>query len=224
MELQNISATLRETGGKGPVRRVRAKGLVPGTLYGGADSPVSLALETRAFDQLVHGRGGEHAVVQINIQPQADLSTPALLKSVQREPISGKVLHADFLRIRLDERIETVTPIVLVGQARGVVDGGVLDHQLRELEIECLALETPEKIEVNIVELTIGHSVLVNQLTVPEGVKVLSDPDRPVVTVHAPRVAETAAEAAPVEGGEGKTEPEVITSKADKAKEKEKAD
>lgn len=222
MELQNLSVNVRQTGGKGAARRTRARGGVPGVLYGGAGGSVPLLVERRAFEHLVHGRYGEHAVVQLEVAEEPALNTPALLKSVQHDPVSGIIMHADFMRIRLDERIQTVTSIQLVGQARGVVDGGVLDQQMRELEIECLALETPERILADVSDLGIGHSLTVAQLVVPEGVTVLSDPNRPVATVHPPRVLEVAA--APVEGAEGEApaEPEVITSKADKSEEKEK--
>lgn len=223
MELQYLNVSLRDGSGKGPARRTRAKGLVPAVVYGGEGDVVSINIDRRVFEQLVHGRYGEHAVVQLEVKERPEVSSPALLKEVQHHPVNGRIVHADFMRIRLDERIQTVASVVLIGQARGIVDGGVLDHQMREIEIECLALEVPEKIEVDITELTIGHSITVSALNIPEGVTVLSDPDRPVVTVHAPRVAEV-AEAAPVaEAAEGeKAEPEVISkSKEDKEKEKD---
>jgi len=212
---------VRQSGGKGPARRTRAHGRVPGVLYGGEGGSVPLMLDRRAFEHVVHGRYGEHALVQLDVEGEPALNTPALLKSVQHHPVSGAILHADFMRIRLDERIQTVTTVHLVGHARGVVDGGVLDQQMREIEIECLALEVPEKIEIDVTDLAIGHSVTVAQLVMPEGVTVLSDPERPVATVHPPRVVEVAA--APVEGAEGEApaEPEVITSKSEE-KEKEK--
>jgi large subunit ribosomal protein L25 len=126
------------------------------------------------------------------------------------------------MRIRLDERIETVVPIRLVGQAPGVIEGGVIDHQLREIEVECLALEVPEEIVVDVSGLALGDAIHVRELNIPENVTVLSDADRPVVAVHVPRAVK---EAEAVEGaaeGEGAAEPEVISKeKAEKEKEKE---
>ncbi|MBP8129784.1 MAG: 50S ribosomal protein L25 [Candidatus Hydrogenedentes bacterium] len=222
MELQNLSVSVRQGGGKGAARRTRAQGKVPGVLYGGTGGSVPLLVERRSFEHVVHGRYGEHAVVQLEVTEEPALSTPALLKEVQHDPISGVIVHADFMRIRLDERIQTVTAIQLVGQARGVVDGGVLDQQMRELEIECLALETPERIVADVSDLGIGHSLTVAQLVVPEGVTVLAEPDRPVATVHPPRVLEVEAPAAEGVEGEGAKEPEVVGGKAEKTEDKDK--
>lgn len=212
MELQYLNVSLRDGSGKGPARRTRAQGLVPAVIYGGEGDAISVNIDRRLFEVLVQGRYGEHALVQLEVKDRPEISSPALLKDVQHHPVNGRIVHADFMRIRLDERIQTVASVVLIGLSRGIVDGGVLDQQMRALEIECLALEVPEKIEVDITELGIGHSITVSGLTVPEGVTVLSDPDRPVVTIHAPRVAEVTEAAVEAVAAEGeKSEPEVIS-------------
>ena len=126
-----------------------------------------------------------------------------MLKAVQHHPIRGEVLHADFMRIRLDERIQTVVPLVLAGQAKGLVEGGILDHQLRELEIECLALEVPEQITVDVSDLGIGDVIHVADVHVPATVTLLTGTDRAVVAVLAPRVVEEAAVSEEVEAAEG---------------------
>ncbi len=230
MELQNLSVSKREGKGKGSSHQTRVKGLIPGVVYGGGQDPLHIVVNTKVFEKLLHGRFGEHAVVQLEVEGAPDLNSPALLKQVQRHPLKEHVLHADFLRIRLDERIETVVPIELTGQAAGVVEGGVLEHQLREVEVECLALEVPEHILVDVSRLNIGDSVHVSDLIVPEGIKVLTDPERPVASVTVPRAmveaapAEAAAEGAEGEGekkeGEGEKKKE---EKAEKKKE-EKAE
>ena len=224
MELQSLKASTRMAGGKGVARQARAQGALPAVLYGGDQGPVSLKLDLHQFDLLVHGRGGEHAIVQIEVQDEPAFSTPALLKAIQRHPARGNILHADFLRIRLDERIATIVQIRAVGQPIGVIEGGVLDQQLREVEVECLALEVPDEIVVDISGLHIGDSIHAGQLTPPENVTILTDPERPVVAVHAPRVVkEEAPEEAVVEGeGAEAAGPEVITEKKGKEKEDEK--
>jgi len=180
-------------------------------LYGGKKDPVSIQLELRELERLLHSRSGEQAVVQLDMTDEPDLSCPALLKNVQHHPIRGDILHADFVRIRLDERITTLVPIELSGRARGVAEeGGVLDHQLRELEVECLALEVPELIAVDVTELSIGDSLHVSDIVVPANVTVVTEDDRAIVAVHAPRVIqaeeEEEAEAEAAEEGEGAPE------------------
>jgi large subunit ribosomal protein L25 len=195
MELQTLKAATREQRGKGAAGRERKAGRVPSVLYGGGGESVSLKLDAREFDRLI-GSGGVHAIVQLEVEDQPDLSSPAMLKAVHHHPVRGEVMHADFQRIRLDERITTIVSLELIGQSKGAVEGGVVDFQLREVEVECLALEVPEKIEVDISELGIGDSVHVEQLRAPANVTIVTDPTRSIVAVHAPRVIKTAEEEA----------------------------
>jgi len=206
MELPNLTVSIREGKGKGAARRVRRGGEVPGMVYGGGREPVSVIINLKEFQRLLHGGAGEHAVLQLVVTGRPELGSPALLKMVQRHPVSENILHADFLRIRLDERIQTFVPTAIVGQAKGVVDGGVLEQTLREIEVECLALEVPAQITVDVSELGIGDSIHVSQLVPPEGVRILTEGDRTVVSIHVPRVIREAveeAEAVPAEGEEG---------------------
>jgi large subunit ribosomal protein L25 len=207
MELHKLAISPRNEGtGKGAIHRLRESGQIPVVLYGGEKNTVSGQVDAKEFTHLIHGRGGEHAIVQLECEDQPDLNSPAMLKAVQHHPVRGEVLHADFQRIRLDERIHTVVSIVLTGQAKGVVEGGVLDHQLRELEVECLALEVPEQISADISDVAIGEGIHVSDLQVPANVTVLTEPERAVATVLAPRVVEEAVaegEEEAVEGEEG---------------------
>jgi len=195
MELQTLKATTRPHSGTGPSRRDRRAGEVPGVLYGGGKEAVSLKVNSREFDRLVHS-GGEHAVVQLSVDEAPDLSSPALLKAVHHHPVRGDILHADFQRIRLDERISTLVPLEFTGHCKGLVEGGVLDYQLREIEVECLALEVPEHIAVDVTDLGIGDSLHVEQIQAPANVTIVTDLARSVVAVHAPRVIKTAEEEA----------------------------
>jgi len=188
MELQSIKVSTRAVGGKGAATKIRATGFLPAVLYGGDKEPVSLKLNLHRFEQLVQGRGGDHAIVQIEVENDPEANTPALLKAVQRHPAQGNILHVDFLRIRLDERISTVVPLHLVGQPVGVVEGGIVDQQLHELEIECLALDVPDELVFDISDLGIGESIHASQITVPDNVTLLTDPERAAVAIHAPRV------------------------------------
>ncbi|MBI5092133.1 MAG: 50S ribosomal protein L25 [Candidatus Hydrogenedentes bacterium] len=221
MELQSMKVIVREASGKGPARQTRREGTVPGVLYGGGQDPVSLKVDLPALRRLIHD-GGAHAVVQLDVEGKPSLSSPALIKAVQYHPVNGKVVHADFFRIRLDTKITTSVPITLVGQARGVVEGGVIDPQLREVEVECLALEVPHEIKVDVSNLGIGDSIHVSDLVAPESVTIITEAERPVVTVHAPRAIK---EETPVEGEVAAgAEPEVIGEKKKDEKEDDSKD
>ena len=207
MELQDLSVMARTPQNKGAARRTRAQGLIPGIIYGGQDQPAAVMVNERVFMHLLQGRYGEHAVLKIAVEGKPELDTTVMLKGLQHHPVSGAVQHIDFLRIRLDEVIQTSVPVEATGQARGVVEGGVLDHVLREVQVECLALDVPEKFVVDISDLGIGDNVTVADIAVPENVKVLTDLESSVFAVHAPRVAE---EAAAGEGEEQAAEPELV--------------
>jgi large subunit ribosomal protein L25 len=206
MEILKLNVDARDAGGKGPARQARMAGTIPGILYGGGKDPAPLTINLREFDHLVHGKGGEHAVVELQCE-DSNVQGPALVKAVQHHPVRDTIMHADFQRINLDENIKTVVPIVLVGRAAGQVEGGVVDHTLREIDVECKALEVPDKIEVDITEMNIGDRLHLSDLTIPEGITLLTELSRTVATVHQPRVVEeeTTTEEG-VEGEEGATE------------------
>jgi large subunit ribosomal protein L25 len=210
MELQQLKASLRDGAGTGIARETRRGGDVPGIVYGGGADPVNIRLDQREFVSLLHGKRGEHAVVQLEVDGKPDLNTPAVIKEVQHHPVIGTVIHADFQRIRLDEKIITPVAVALQGQPVGVVDGGILDHQLREVEVECLATSIPEELPVDVTGLAIGDSVHVSDLVAPEGVEILTDSARTLAAVLVSRITKAAEEeeaaaeeaAAAAEGGE----------------------
>lgn len=209
MELQQLSVSLRESSGTALARRARLRGFVPAVIYGEGKEPVHIEISAWTLSNLLQGKLGEHALVQVDVTENPELNGPAMIKAVQHHPVKGDVLHADFLRIRLDEKIHTFVPVRLEGQAKGVVEGGLLDHQRREIEVECLALDVPEFFLVNVSELEIGDSVHVSDLELVEGVKILTETSRVVVAVHAPRVVEeeVAEELAEGELAEGEEAP-----------------
>lgn len=195
MKVETLRVATRQDTGKGAAYRLRQTGQVPAVLYGGNAAPVSLRLDRREFEQLLHRHTSEHALVQLEVADGPELSCPALVKAVAHHPVRGDIVHADFQRIRLDQRITTMVPIVLTGHAVGVTqEGGIMDHQLRELQVECLALEVPDQIEMDVTELHIGDSLHVADLVAPANLAIVTDPERTVVAVHAPRVVRAAAE------------------------------
>lgn len=216
MEIQTLKVTKREQLGKGNAGRSRRDGFVPAVVYGLQTESVSLTVDARELEILLQGKQGEHAIVELEVEGQPDLNGPALMKEVQRHPVSEHLVHADLLRIDLTKKIHIMVPVRLEGVAPGVIEGGVIDHQSREIEVACFPLEVPEAIIASVAELEIGGNLHVSDLVVPEGIEVLTDGDRAVAAVHAPRVVLEAEpevdelaegeEAEGEEGEEGKTE------------------
>ncbi len=190
MDIPVLKTYLRETKTKGEVKKLRREGKIPGILYGSNENLVSVYVEGREFNKLLAHVEGKHPVVKLEIEDNSYLDTPALIQEIQRHPVKWNIIHVDFLRIRLDQKIHTFVPVVLVGQAEGVKMGGVLDHQLREIEIECLALQVPPHIEVDVTNLGLGKSIHVSEIVPPEGVRILTEKDRVIVSIHVPRSLE----------------------------------
>lgn len=214
MELKTLSVSSRAVGTKGMAHAVRRAGRVPGVLYGGGKESVSLDVDGKEFDRLLHSAAGTHPIVSLVCEDQPSVNTAAIVKSVQRHPLKYNPTHVDLVRIRLDETIRTTVPVELTGRCKGVAEGGLLEHQVRELEIECLATNVPGVVSLDITELMIGEAYYVSMLSLPEGVTVLTDSELPVASVHMPRVsaseaaAAAAAESAPEAAAEPKEQAE----------------
>ncbi len=206
MELETIKVRTRVRTGKGGARQVRREGDVPSTLYGGEGGPVDLRIELRQISNLVHGEWGEHAIVHMEVEDKPEASHSAILRDVQHHPVRGTITHADFLRIDLDTPIDTVVPVIPIGRAAGVIEGGILDHQLREIHVRCLPLDVPKAIEVDVTELELGQNLHVSDIVPPENVEFLTPARYAVVAVlqsRLTRTAEDTAAGAALEGEEG---------------------
>jgi large subunit ribosomal protein L25 len=212
-----LSVEVREHTGKGMGRRLRAGGRIPAILYGRGRESVPISLDPRLLEKLLAtSDAGMNTLIDLAVAGRSDLAGKVVLvKELQRHPVRGSLLHADFYEVDLTKTIEVSVPIHVVGTAAGVaLDGGILDQALRELEIECLPRAIPDQIDVDVSALMIGQSIHVRELALPEGVKLLSDPDLSVVSVVAPAAeivpevaaAEVAPEVegeVPAEGAEG---------------------
>lgn len=194
MELETLQVKKRDNAGKGVARKVRALGHIPAVLYGGKGGQVSLSLQLHNFERMLHRHTGSHAIINLEIEGAPEMNTPAMIKSIQRHPVRSQIVHADFLRISLDERIHVSVPLRLKGQCKGVVAGGMLDQQLHDVELECLALQAPEFVAVDVTNVNVGESVHVSDLPLPEGVVARTPADRTIVTVHLPRAAKAASD------------------------------
>lgn len=185
MENLSLSVDKRALTGKSGARAVRRAGSIPGVVYGIKDS-TPLAIPPQELEALLGTRAGANVVFQLNVEGEAASERPVIVKELQRDPMRGDIIHADFLEIRMDEKIEIAVPLSLAGEAPGEKMGGTLSQLLRELEISCLPNAIPEHVEVDISEVEIGDVIHVRDLELPEGVELVADPDDPVFTVMVP--------------------------------------
>jgi large subunit ribosomal protein L25 len=194
-----LTATPREIEGSRANRRLRRAGRVPAVLYGGEGEPKHFSVDARELRQALLASG---AVIELDVGGE---TATAVVKEQQRDPVRGDMLHVDFVRVRMDVAIQAVVPLELVGaeDAPGVREGGVLEQQLREVNVEALPAEIPEAVRHDVSGLEMGATLHVSDLTAPEGVKILDDPETVVASVTLPRVE--------VEEPEGvETETEVV--------------
>jgi len=204
-----VAAETRTETGKNVNRRLRTRGLIPGVLYGAKSEATPVSVSPKEIGSILRSATGENTLFDLEL---GGSRRKVILKEFQLEPIKGRLLHADFYEVALDKAIEVKVHIELAGLPVGVkVQGGVLDFVTRELEIECLPTDIPEKIVVDVSELELGKLIRVSELKVSDKVKVLTDPGLVIAHVVTPRAEEVApaAEAAPAEG-EAPAEPEVI--------------
>jgi large subunit ribosomal protein L25 len=202
----NLQAATRTSKGKGAARALRRQGKVPGVIYGHGREPESVAVDTAALNKMLVGISAATTIVDVAVDDRAPVK--ALIREIQRDALRpAEILHLDLYEVQADEQITLEVPIRLTGIPDGVRNfGGVLDHVLRELEIEVLPRDIPEHVDLDVTALTIGHSLFVRDIQVANA-RVLNDPDTPVCTVVAPRTEEAPA---PVTEEPVTTEPELI--------------
>ena len=201
----NLQAATRSATGKGAARTLRREGKVPGVIYGHGRTPEAVTVETAALNKMLVGISAATTIVDVAVDGRTPVK--ALIREIQRDALRpAQILHLDLYEVQADEAITLEVPVHLVGIPDGVRNfGGVLDHSLRELEIEVLPADIPEHVELDVTALTIGHSLFVRDITIPKA-RILNDPDTPVCSVVAPRTEEAPA---PTEEA-ATTEPELI--------------
>ncbi len=194
----------REGTGKGVARQLRLRGMAPGVVYGGGRKATAIAFDIAGLEQLLSSsHGGLNTLIDLEGNSEATGRT-VIAKELQREAIRGEIIHVDFYEINLTEKIHVSVPIHLEGTPAGVVLGGVLDQQLRELELLCLPNAIPDDIRIDVSDLELGDSLHVSQLSIPDGVELAIDAELTVATVVIPRgLKEDDADGASAEGGDG---------------------
>ena len=205
MQQTRLDAQIRDTSGKGAARSLRRTGKVPAVLYGRNQEVLSLQIDDYAFQSLLRSHG---ANALINLDVTGNGEETAIIKDLQHHPVKRNILHADFQRVSLDEKITTLVDIDIVGSAIGVRDGGILTLVRRQLNVSCLPLDIPESIQVNVDDLHIGQSVQVSDLEIDDdNIEILDDSILQIVSVIEPKVVletvTTEEDEEDIEGEEG---------------------
>lgn len=212
MEKIILNAEVRSSTGKTAAKSLRRKDVIPAVVYKGGKEAIKLQLAVRALNEILHTKAGENVIVTLKIADGANKTKDktVLIKEIQREPIRGLILHVDFSEISLTETLKVNVPLAVRGEPVGVkADGGILEHIMWELQVECLPTAIPEKIDVDVSAMKIGDAIYVKNITTPEGVKLITDPELIALIVKPPKVEVPKEEAA----AEGAVEPELIRKK-----------
>lgn len=221
MEQVQVRAEIREKINKGHNRRLRSQGGVPAVIYGGRQEPRNVMLDAHDMELILRGARHSSAVFSIAAGEGAEETT--IIRDIQRHPVDEQLVHVDFMRVDVDKSIEMRVPIHIVGSdPLGVKKGGILEHAARAVTVLCKPLLVPKFIEMDASELDLNATFHVSDLTLPEGVNILDDPETPLISILAPKVVEEEVEETP-EGEEVEgEEPEVIgEKKAEESEDKE---
>ena len=210
MSDQILNVEERETQGKNHNRRLRASGQVPAVVYGADLDPVRIQVSHRDVEILLEKTAAANPIFQLALGGTGK-KRHAIVREVHSDPITGRFLHIDFQRVKMDEVIRTSVSLELEGSSPGVKLGGMLDFVRRELEVVALPADIPGHLSVDISELQIGDHLEVKDLSIPEGVEVQAEEDVVIVSVLAPRTEEVLED----EEEEEMAEPEVIGAKTD---------
>jgi large subunit ribosomal protein L25 len=205
-----LKAEQRTAVGRSAARKLKARGVIPAIVYGGKEKPQPLQVSARDINAMLSHASGENILVELEIAGEQSNRT-ALVQEIQHSPVGGDILHIDFHAISMDEKIQAEVPLEPVGMANGVKNfGGLLEQSLRDLPIECLPRDLPDRITVDVSALNIGDSIHVRDIRLPEGVVAKVQPDLTAFSVVAPAVEE---EPVPLVAEGAEAGPEVITEK-----------
>ena len=216
MKAVALTASPREARGRNEVKKRRAEGRVPAGVYGAGTDVQALEVSGDALGVVLTQSAGGNALVDLTIEGGPAEPALTLIKEVQHHPLSRKVLHVDFQAVDPTKQVTIKAPVETTGEAVGVKAGGLLEHARHEVELRGLPRALPEVVEVDISNLDVGEHLTIGQLTLPEGVEALGDPEVVILLVAAPRKeeeGETAEGEAGVEAGAETAQPEVITEK-----------
>lgn len=202
-ESTKIEVQPREKTGKNANRKARAASKIPAVVYGGGKESVSIEIDRKTFLETMRGRGEEKN--PLFLLKLGDKERHAMIREIQTDPLSRQVIHIDFQRVLMDQKVRVTVPIELVGTAYGVkTEGGMLDFVTREIHVECLPGDIPKSIEHDVTDLRMGQHLEAKDLTLPQGLTLLDEPERVIASLGHARTDADAVVA------EERAEPEVI--------------
>jgi len=210
MEKIFVKADARSEVGKGAARSLRRDGMLPAVVYSGGDSkPVTI--HGKDMTKLIFAGTGDHALITIELHEDGSKKSEhsVLVKDYQTDPVSDELLHVDFIEVSLKELVKVTVPIVILNDPIGLKMGGIIEHHLRDIEVECLPTQIPDSYEVDASHIDIGHSLHISDIAEKDGIKIISDPAGVILNVSAPKVEEEVVE----EGAEVGAEPELVGEK-----------
>jgi large subunit ribosomal protein L25 len=213
-----LVAESRDGTGKGVARKLRQAGRIPAVVYGRKRAAESITVSPEALQKLLRGEAGMNTLIALQL---GGANTTVLVKSLQRDPVRGRYLHADFYEVDLTQKVTVSVPVHLVGKAAGTDFGGILDHPLRELLIECLPREIPKQIDVDVTALQVNDSIHVSDLRLAPGLVIKTEGSLAVASVVLPEAEEAApaaaaaAEGVPAEGEAAAAAPAAEAPKGD---------
>lgn len=210
LEFLELTAKSRTTKGNSPARALRRDGAIPAVIYGPGTEPVSLSVNVYDLEQILKSAGSRQVFVDLTIEGGA--TRKAMLKELQRHPVNGTFLHADFYEVALDRKIRVMVPITTVGKCHGVEMGGMLQIIRRELEVLCKPTDIPDTIEIDITDLDMGESLHVEEVAVGGDVELPHEVNFTILTVLSGRKAEEGEEGE--EGEEAEVEEETAEAPA----------
>ena len=194
-----LNAERRSDAGKGVARKLRAAGKIPAVLYGQGLDTTPLTVDSRELSHLLHGSAGSNVLVDLVVDGEQHLAIP---REIQRDHIHARFVHVDFLAVSRTQTITVSVPVHETGEAVGVKEGGVVEHHLREVQIECLPQDVPDEIVIDISHVELGDMVHVSDLEPPKGVTILTSAEDAVLSVVTPAALRVEADLS-VPGEEG---------------------
>jgi len=202
MSEMSLQVDKRERTGKGGCRQARMRGLIPAVVYGSGKDSVPIQVNRKTFIEMMRKAGSENPILLLKLSDTGQ-ERHAMIREMQRNPVSRQVIHIDFQRIEMTDKVRVTVPVELTGTAYGVkVEGGLIDFVVREVHIECLPGDIPKHLELDVTEMRAGQHAEAKDLKLPSGVTLLDEPERVILSVVHARTEEVTADAA--------AEPEVI--------------
>ncbi|MCX7917234.1 MAG: 50S ribosomal protein L25 [bacterium] len=188
MEKIIFLAETRDGKGKGVARKLRSKGFIPAILYGPDIEPICIKLDRKLNEKTILHLTSHNIMAEMKLKKNGEEeSFQVILKDIQTDPIKDEIIHLDFYKLSSERPVIMEVPIVIKGKSIGEEKGGILEQELREIKVEGLPKNIPESIEIDIKGLDFGHAILVKDLKLPEGIKIIEDAHRVIVTVLKPK-------------------------------------